>query len=329
MRASKHLVFSGILSASVLGLGLGPSSAQEGKSDVAEGESKVDKIFAAIEESAAKTKPIPLFSDKRDVFEEDAVSKAIAKALPDLDTSKYDISKVTDPGKDKREAYTTELKRVVEVWLAMDLAPTLNKVLELQKPRLNDDVALMVITAHFGLRYGIGLEQANRLLTRAISLAPEYGAAHYEASRYFLLRNQFEEALRSGNLAAKFSPTIADVYHIRAAIYQRLGDPQKAEEEYIKSLEMMPKDSTDVRYSLEQLYALNPTRTEELIKELLPKYQADTTVAYFHYIQGQIDINNRRYEDCISRGRDLIKSEAAKQTNDFDYVLRRDLLAYP
>jgi tetratricopeptide (TPR) repeat protein len=77
-----------------------------------------------------------------------------------------------------------------------------------------------------------GLQQAEALLEKAVTIDPKLGEAYLQLGILYYSRNSFEQAIRAYKKAIEASPRVGEAYYRLGLAYRRIGEESKAEQEF-------------------------------------------------------------------------------------------------
>ena len=78
---------------------------------------------------------------------------------------------------------------------------------------------------------GIGLQQAEALLEKAVTIDPELGEAYLQLGILYSERGDFGQAIRAYKKAIEVSPHLGEAHYRLSLTYKRIGEEAKAYQE--------------------------------------------------------------------------------------------------
>ncbi|NNF51614.1 MAG: tetratricopeptide repeat protein [Gammaproteobacteria bacterium] len=149
------------------------------------------------------------------------------------------------------------------------------------------------------------LDDAERLIRRAISFAPKEGVYYTNLAGVLQQQERFQEAIQTYHLALKLEPDQPEVLNNFGALLLQAGRPQEAEEHFRKVLESRP-DSPEAHNNLGR--ALNNQRKyEEALVAFEDAVRLDPEFAAAHNNLGHVNRALGRNTTAAARFQEAIR----------------------
>lgn len=159
----------------------------------------------------------------------------------------------------------------------------------------------------------------------------------------YMQQGQYKRAMRKLNRALTYDEDNAQAYHYMAELYRRLGENDKAEENYQKSLSLNPKDpDTQNNYGVflcsSGHYDKADKHFDSIINDPLYQYKADAyeNIGLCAYRQGKMQKADNAFRQALQINSKMAKSllkmaqisyDRRRKTDAYDYFRRYISLA--
>ncbi|MFN2420516.1 MAG: hypothetical protein ABR527_03965 [Gemmatimonadota bacterium] len=211
----------------------------------------------------------------------------------------------------------TSIARALEIELTSDERQRIERA-----PTSNQEAYQLYLRGRYfwNRRTFEDLDRALDLFQEAVAADPGFALAHVGIAETYLLLPQYgeyprEDGTQRAETAARqaltFDPTSGEAYATLGAVAHERWQWERADQLYIRAVELSPGYATGHQWYGEYLYAVGRTREAvvelERARELDPQSMIITTVLGLGYYY------DRRYEDAIATARMLAGAEAGQR----------------
>jgi tetratricopeptide (TPR) repeat protein len=98
-----------------------------------------------------------------------------------------------------------------------------------------------------------GLEQAESLLEKAVTIDPKLGEAYLQLGILYSSRSSFEQAIRAYKKAIEASPQVGEAYYRLGLAYRRIGEESKAMQEFQMYKKVEKSETTTIERQRREL----------------------------------------------------------------------------
>ncbi len=104
-----------------------------------------------------------------------------------------------------------------------------------------------------GSKDAAGLQQAETLFEKAVSIDPKLGEAYLQLGILHSERGDFERAIRDYKKAIEISPQLSEAHYRLGVTYRRTKEESKAEEEFQEYEKMKKAETTEIERQRREL----------------------------------------------------------------------------
>jgi len=186
--------------------------------------------------------------------------------------------------------------------------------------------------AVMSMRYNL-IDEAIKYLNKALSLDPNHQPSHYLLGMAHVEKENYKEAAAAFEKSLELKPDVSEAHVRLGVVYQKMGLPDKAEEEYKKAY--IIDESSMASHSLALLY-YEQDKLEQALEFVQKSIQKGNRSADAYNLQGVILNKLSRYPEAIDSFQNVLKIDpnhivaninlAVACINDKDFKRAREIL---
>lgn len=186
--------------------------------------------------------------------------------------------------------------------------------------------------ARMSMRYNL-TDEAIKYLNNALSLDPNHQPSYYLLGMAYVQKKNLKEAAAAFQKSLELKPDFSEAHVRLGAVYQEMGLPDKAEEEYKKSYAI--DENAVASFNLALLY-YEDNKLEQALEYVQKSIQKENRSAESYNLQGVILNRLSRYPESIDSFQNALKIDqnhvianinlAVAYINNNDFNRAREIL---